>query len=227
MSLTEIQLPENAIDVCINKSATEVAVLHSRTISVYACDFKSIPAPPPRLSGCYTLASYKARQIAYQGDGQLSVLYSEADVANDRLSWFSTDDLDVADADDINCPILNLLTRMDHDRIYCEDTEGCVYEVEPSTETPLALTSPSRLPTACTSVEVWCDESQSIVFGLSPGGTLYGVGSNGEERLQIRNCTSFLVTQAHLIYTTGQHLLKFVHLHSGGKSFLLLADLTD
>jgi elongator complex protein 1 len=28
----------------------------------------------------------------------------------------------------------------------------------------------------------------------------------------VRNCTSFAITPAHLIYTTSQHLLKFVHL---------------
>lgn len=42
------------------------------------------------------------------------------------------------------------------------------------------------------------------------------LSSKGElfagRRLLARSCTSFLVTDAHLLFTTSQHLLKFVHL---------------
>ena len=47
----------------------------------------------------------------------------------------------------------------------------------------------------------------SIVFGQTSGGSLFA-----NQRLLVRDCTSFLVTPAHLIYTTTQNLLKFVHL---------------
>lgn len=33
------------------------------------------------------------------------------------------------------------------------------------------------------------------------------------KRVIAKNCTSFLVTPAHLLFTTSQHLLKFVHLN--------------
>ncbi|KEF56172.1 uncharacterized protein A1O9_07753 [Exophiala aquamarina CBS 119918] len=42
---------------------------------------------------------------------------------------------------------------------------------------------------------------------LSPQGTFYA-----DKTLLARDCTSFIVTDAHLIFTTAQHLLKFVHL---------------
>lgn len=51
------------------------------------------------------------------------------------------------------------------------------------------------------------EPSTYIVFGLSTNGSLYA-----NDRLLTRNCTSFLVTSAHLIFTTTQHLLKFVHM---------------
>lgn len=51
------------------------------------------------------------------------------------------------------------------------------------------------------------EPSKYIVFGLSTKGSLYA-----NDRLLTRNCTSFLVTSAHLIFTTTQHLLKFVHI---------------
>ena len=46
-----------------------------------------------------------------------------------------------------------------------------------------------------------------VVFGQTTGGSLYA-----NQRLLVRDCSSFLVTPAHLIFTTAQHLLKFVHL---------------
>ena len=46
-----------------------------------------------------------------------------------------------------------------------------------------------------------------ILFSLAENGSLFA-----NERRLARNCTSFLVTPAHLIFTTSQHLLKFVHL---------------
>jgi len=42
---------------------------------------------------------------------------------------------------------------------------------------------------------------------LSPQGSLYA-----NKILLARDCTSYIVTDAHLIFTTAQHLLKFVHL---------------
>lgn len=37
---------------------------------------------------------------------------------------------------------------------------------------------------------------------------------SANERVLVRNCTSFAVTPSHLILTTTQHLLKFIHLTS-------------
>ena len=57
--------------------------------------------------------------------------------------------------------------------------------------------------------------TKEIVFSLAENGYLFA-----DERRLVRNCTSFLVTPAHLIFTTSQHLLKFVHLkgNTEGKS---------
>lgn len=52
--------------------------------------------------------------------------------------------------------------------------------------------------------------TKDIIFSLAENGFLFA-----NERLLARNCTSFLVTPAHLIYTTSQHLLKFAHLTGG------------
>lgn len=51
-------------------------------------------------------------------------------------------------------------------------------------------------------------------FTLSETGVLQRSGSSP---LRIPGCTSFLVTSMHLIYTTTNHLLKFVHLQDDGE----------
>lgn len=49
--------------------------------------------------------------------------------------------------------------------------------------------------------------TKDIIFSLAENASLFA-----NERRLASNCTSFLVTPAHLILTTSQHLLKFVHL---------------
>lgn len=53
------------------------------------------------------------------------------------------------------------------------------------------------------------DQLVNTPFRVSENGSLYA-----DQRLLSKNCTSLLVTPAHLIFTTGQHLLKFVHMAS-------------
>lgn len=49
--------------------------------------------------------------------------------------------------------------------------------------------------------------TKDVIFSLTENGSLFA-----NERCLARNCTSFLVTATHLIFTTSLHLLKFVHL---------------
>ena len=49
--------------------------------------------------------------------------------------------------------------------------------------------------------------TKDVIFSLAENGSLFA-----NERRLAMNCTSFLVTQTHQIFTTSQHLLKFVHL---------------
>lgn len=60
-----------------------------------------------------------------------------------------------------------------------------------------------------------CIQSAAF-FGLSSQGCLFA-----NKRLLANNCTSFLVTPAHLIFTTSNHLLKFVHMAEVEGRYLL------
>ena len=54
-----------------------------------------------------------------------------------------------------------------------------------------------------------------ISFGLTLHGSLFA-----DQRCIARDCTSFVVTTNHLVYTTTQHLLKFVHLAQVSGAYL-------
>lgn len=53
------------------------------------------------------------------------------------------------------------------------------------------------------------DKEQQILITMSRTGSLYA-----NKRLLAKNCTSFDITPAHIIFTTTQHLIKFVHITS-------------
>ena len=59
----------------------------------------------------------------------------------------------------------------------------------------------------------------SIFFYLNEQGSLFA-----DDRCLVRSCTSFLVTSAHLIFITSQHLLKFVHLKTQVESLEIPPD---
>jgi len=223
MALIDLQVGKNVVDVAINKSATRIAVLYSDAIAVYSASFDSAAANPPQLVDMVNIpcvsesALTVATQIAYEGDNHLALLTSVSNSSNDRITIFSQDLADTLHDIDLAASCSALFPSFDYGSLSCQLPQGKIMKISSNSG---SCSSILDLPAACPWIDVWSDEELSIVFGLSTNGTLYGISSsdNGQtihERLRIRGCTSFLVTQAHLIYTTSQHLIKFVHLHAG------------
>ena len=78
----------------------------------------------------------------------------------------------------------------------------------------------AQIPTNHLTNGVSIPAAEDVVFSLSESGILFA-----NERRLVRSCTSFLVTPVFLIFTTSQHLLKFVHLVDDvdGKHMVLLS----
>ena len=72
---------------------------------------------------------------------------------------------------------------------------------------------PRILESNSTSVRWRSPSGEEIAIKSSGSGVV--TLSNEQQTLRIPGCTSHVITPWHLIYTTGQHLLKFVHLHNG------------
>ena len=222
MAFSEVELQANAIDVAISRSATLVAVLHHQSISLYKCDFAAKRKALPEFVKSFTVSTTTSRQIAFLGDNQIALLSTEANSEADVIYSIDIGNETVSDPYDAASKVASIFSRADHGRICFETLEGNCFEIDSFDAPTLTLQTQllARLPVSCPTVEVWSDAEQTIVFAFSGNGTLFAFSkdpdsSTSRERLQVRNCTSFLVTPAHLIFTTTQHLLKFVHLHTG------------
>lgn len=222
MAFSEVELRDNAIDVAINRSSNCIAVLHTHSVSVYKCDFGTKPVSHPVLATSLDIPTSGARQIAFFGDDGIAVLASEAGLSGDAIYQISSLGEMETMPYETSTKVTGLFPRSDYSTLCYEDVHGSCFEVTSFDEATASLQAELlvKLPTHCPFVEVWNDAEQTIVFAMSANGTLYAFSKGldspaAQERLQVRNCTSFLVTPAHLIFTTTQHLIKFVHLHSG------------
>lgn len=216
MAFAEIELGANSIDVAVNQSATRIAVLHQQGVFLYELNYGVKPVQHPKLMRETSLAEQIPRQIAFFGEDEISILCSQPNTNTDCIVQIKASDETAFDSQELNSSVASLFSAMDFAGACFEDAQGGVYQLA-ATGTPSLI---AKLPVHCIQTEVWKDGETTIVFGLSSGGVLYGFrkaseGEKASECLQIRSCTSFLATPAHLILTTTQHLLKFVHLHQG------------
>ncbi|KAH0358198.1 IkappaB kinase complex, IKAP component, partial [Aureobasidium melanogenum] len=216
MAFAELELGANAIDVAVNQSATKIAVLHQHAVSFYGLDYSVRPFQQPKLLRGASMAGQIPRQVAFSGEDAISVLCSEPNTQADNIIELKVSDDEAFESGELSSGASSLFSAVDFSSTCFEDARGGVYELGTAASSSLL----AKLPVHCPWTEVWRDDETTIVFGLTAGGTLYGYRKSSgdleaQECLQIRNCTSFLTTPAHLIFTTTQHLLKFVHLHQG------------
>ncbi|KAL8995173.1 MAG: hypothetical protein Q9188_006876, partial [Gyalolechia gomerana] len=75
-------------------------------------------------------------------------------------------------------------------------------------EESIAIKSSTQAKGLCAlSLKAFSMNKDSDIFNLTENGSLVANG-----RTLARGCTSYLVTPSHLIFTTSQHLLKFMHI---------------
>ncbi|WZH48120.1 IKI3 family-domain-containing protein [Fusarium acuminatum] len=86
---------------------------------------------------------------------------------------------------------------------YGQDNSGKLFQITESGNEILDVQFQTQLPW----FEISKVDEEIVAFGLSRNGHIYA-----NSRLLAKNCTSFIVTPSHLIFTTNNHLVKFVHL---------------
>ena len=169
MAFDEIDIPGNALDVAISRDGTEIAVLHSGSLSLWSCNYASKPVQRATMKNTIDICSTFGEEITGPyGDS----LYARTD--HDRIDYYSNTDLATETTNDSDGPSIDT-----------SDPANVLWHLAPN----------------------------HISFRLAENSSLEI--QSDHQTLRINSCTSFIVTATHLIYTTGQHLLKFVHLHIG------------
>lgn len=234
MAHNELTLDSNAVDVAFSKSGTRIAVLMNDHFSVFLWSLKSRPVPVPILESSYPLSyenDSRPRQIAFINDNEVYILRSRGPnntcIERTALETRGTKvAYETADSEQVFSIFANLGQEtlwFSHSRqpgqpiayshITMPSSDG--FQITPWTESPPVDTYWAK------TVQVSDDEvkhhndafmciannPKAILISLSRTGGLYA-----NKTLLAKNCTSFLVTSSHVIFTTSLHLLKFVHL---------------
>ncbi len=228
MAFHEISLNENALDVSVTVASPKdpvasVAVLHHDRVSFYEWPLAAKPSTLPFLKWSTKITSgeesrtFMLQQVVFDAEKSLTILASTADRSEIRT-------LDILSGTIVDTSFFPGL-RFDGLIGQGATTNGGVSRLlkgnavvsKGGLDVALILPFPAN---SSHRIEVASIRTQEplpgngdrngngfVFFGLSHSGLL---SANGV--VLARNCTSFLVTPAHLIFTTGQHLLKLVHM---------------
>lgn len=218
MALYEIGTLSNVIDVAFNADCTSMAVLHQKGIALYDLNLSTQTSSAPSLTARVTFdnrsdANNLYQQICFNSTDEVTVLSSkEAETGILARYGFDADSgrMEVKDSDEFRHSSISCLAVSSGAdgslHAFAKDSGGDIH-CQPR-ESKSLFDCPDY-PTVSSQVELVRNHEDLIVFSLSGNGNLYA-----NSRLLVKNCTSFLVTPAHLVFTTTTHLLKFVHITS-------------
>ena len=198
MALHEVKLDSNAIDVAFNRTGTSFAVLSRQDVKLYSLEcFENQPNVFPLPENLGTPV-----QLAFKDDGELFALGHHRGQNEERICRVISGDM-FQQKDE---RIAMLASGRKGHELFIQNVSGRVRMVNDTLRCEHVI---ADLPVICPWVEIMEVKGSDIVFGLSASGQLFA-----NQRRLVSNCTSFLITFAHLIFTTSNHLLKFVHLAS-------------
>jgi elongator complex protein 1 len=228
MAFQTLVLENNAIDVAISKSGTRLAVLSGKDIALYALDMSKRPIPKPAfLWRNDAISTHCPRHIAFVGDDELFCLTDNWD-EDESCLWRSVGDKMVSQGPIIDGSVSSLTSDHDYHTLCVQFQNGGLHSIDTgdaSTDLPPQTLPIHKFPSLAPDFRIVtidgevcsmklasqtvADHSKTLAFGLTKSGILFANG-----RIFVRNCTSFALTPAHLVFTTTQHLLKFAHLVS-------------
>ena len=215
MALHEFQVHSNVIDVAINGDASSIAVLHQQGISIFEWKTVSCSGSGPALTGRFTFEKESPsnaiyQQVSFSEENQVMVLQRVKTGSIIRRYGFDNDtglleEKPSGDSPTSTISTLSSFSRHDSSNPYVQGPSGDLQNLVFGGQSLVHCKFPVLLPW----MEVMPHGDDHIAFGMSSNGHLYA-----NSHLLVKNCTSFLVTPAHLIFTTTTHLLKFVHITS-------------
>ncbi|RWA08797.1 hypothetical protein EKO27_g6308, partial [Xylaria grammica] len=212
MAMFELSVSSSAVDVAFSPANNFMAVLHQTGVDLYEWTIKQQRSSSPRLLGTTKFAkehpgeyllplqisvteTYSIHCLCSGSEGPL-IFYQIFDPSSGEFSQASTMYAGSMFG-------FSRLTQAISEDVITQDAFGRLHGVASQADELYTVRYSSQLPWS----ELIDLAGNVIAIGLSRNGHLYA-----NTRLLLKNCTSFLVTPAHLIITTTNHLLKFIHL---------------
>ncbi|KAI0513210.1 IKI3 family-domain-containing protein [Xylaria bambusicola] len=212
MAMFELPISSSAIDVAFSPANNFMAVLHQTGVDLYEWITQQQRSLCPRLIGTTEFAKEHLGdhllplQISVTETFSIHCLCSGGEgplIFSRGFDPFSGEFLPGTTMYSGSIFGFSRLTQAISEDVVAQDALGKLHGVANQVDELFSVRHNSQLPWS----EVIDLAGNVVAIGLSRNGHLYA-----NTRLLLKNCTSFLVTPAHLIITTTNHLLKFIHL---------------
>ncbi|KAI1873414.1 hypothetical protein JX265_005036 [Neoarthrinium moseri] len=213
MAMYEIEVKSSIVDVAFSPDHAYMAVLHQTGFDLYQWHTKAQRSLRPSYQASVEFdgasADVAPLSIASQNDGSVAVLGYE-NQPELYVYPFQPDSKQFLPA--VREAARFIFGFASHQSeagsyIVTQDTHRRYQKLQSceSTGSALMYQVPVQLPWF-TPVGLEAGQGRLGVVGLSRNGHLYA-----NQRQLVKNCTSYLVTEDHIIFTTTNHLLKFIH----------------
>lgn len=211
MAMFELQASSPIIDVAFSPANKFMVILHQLGVDIYEWKIKGQRSLPPSLIGNVTFTKENPDeeniplQVAVTENGVVHCLgFEKGPVVQSHSFDPSTGEISSNPSIFAGSMFgFVRLTQAGSTDVLMQDALGRLHGVVNLEDELYSTRLPSQLPWS----EVVDLAGNVIAVGLSRNGHLYA-----NSRLLMKNCTSFLVTPAHLIVTTTNHMVKFIHL---------------
>jgi elongator complex protein 1 len=211
MALFEVTAKSSVVDVAFGRRNESFAILHHRGVDLYDWPVNNgrCTKPQHRLSVPFESANIPDYHIGLwitcNGEDQFRCMNFQEDLGHLQLGIAGDVQEGHLSAMDDSNPLPAAATYEDESSIegYAQDRLGKLYRLSYPKNEALHIQFPTLLPF----FKIAKVEGELIAFGLSRNGHIYA-----NSRVLAKNCTSFVVTPSHLILTTNNHFVKYVHL---------------
>ena len=205
MALFDVDAESAVIDVAFGRRNASFAVMHRQGVDIY--DFPAVNGRPVKPQLRMKLPPAVADGVPLSICCVSNELFRLLHHVQNGPVHFAIDGQAGRSSEEVKGERTLVSTSLfeDDDAVegYGQDLAGNLYKLSESGSEPLSFSCPTHLPW----FEIGKSEGSTTAFGLSRNGHLYA-----NTKLLAKNCTSFVVTPSHLIFTTSNHFVKYVHL---------------
>ncbi|KAK6517272.1 hypothetical protein TWF281_003932 [Arthrobotrys megalospora] len=219
MSLCEVTLDESVIDVAVSPAGDSLAALTANKVDIIDWDVPRLKRKAPaqvQKSVIKLDGTFHYRQICFFGLNKIALLCGAASVEIYQRTGSSWSRSGQAEDNQLASGVASITLSSDGSSLLCQSTSGEVVVFDEA----LAIMGRQNHPQVCLIDDRYdLAEQKRSIFAVSASGRLF---CNGKSLLN--GCTSFVLTNQHLVVTTIQNFLKFVSLRNGSDDFQIPPD---